>query len=110
MYTQVRTAEHATYAVAIMERDTITAMSAHPGHYVISDRVAATVASWYHSPGDCCHHLAALSHGMPFEVAALRAEIRAEIEPIDDKDAAVLTHWVNAVEDRVLHHDLLTRG
>ena len=107
--TQVRTAEHVTYAVAIEGRDTTTAMSAHPGHYVISDRVAATLASWYHAPGECCTNITALSHGMPFDTEGLRTEIHDEIAPIDERDAAALQHWLDALEARETHRDYLLR-
>ena len=102
--------EHATYAVAIEQRDMVTAMSAHPGHYVIDDRVASTIASWYHSPGECCTNITALSHGMPFDTKALMQEIDDEIRPIDPKDADVLIHWTDALEARLTHLDYLHRG
>lgn len=108
--TQVRPGEHTTYAVAMEQRDITIAMSAHPGHYVIDDRVASTIASYYHSPGDCCRHITALSHGMPFDTQALIQEIHDEIAPIDTRDAAALTHWANALEDRLTHADYLRRG
>jgi hypothetical protein len=111
MLVQIRVAsEHTTYAVAIEQRDMVTAMSAHPGHYVIDDRVASTIASWYHAPGDCCTNITALSHGMPFDTQALLQEIEQEIRPIDAKDAAVLTHWADALEARETHADYLRRG
>lgn len=108
--TDIGRTEHVTYAVAIAQRDTTTAMSAHPGQYVVSDRVAATIASWYQSPAENSRHLTALSHGMPFDTDALLAEIHDEIDPIDSRDAVALRHWVDAHTARLTHADYLRRG
>lgn len=110
MLAHVHRVQHVTYAVATEQRDMITAMSAHPGHYVISIEVAATIASWYHSPGECCTQITALSHGMPFETEALRSEIHDEVVPIDERDAVALLHWLDAEEARLTHADYLRRG
>lgn len=108
--TQIRPGEHTTYAVTIYQRDVAIAMSSHPGQYVIDDQTASTIASWYHSPSDCCRMITALSHGMPFDTEVLKQEIHDEIAPIDERDAAALTHWLDALEARLTHADYLRRG
>lgn len=84
-----------TYAVAIEQRDLALAT-----HTPLPDETARTIASWYHSPGPCCQHTTALSHGLPFDTDELRAEIHYEIEPIDARDAEALQQWLRRVEER----------
>lgn len=97
MYAQISTAFLGTYAVTIEDRN--LANLNHPPHnHVITDQTARTIASWYHSPGECCTHITALSHGMPFDTDALREQIHDEIEPIDADDAHALLDWLHHIE------------
>lgn len=101
MYASIGRQEHVSYSVAVEDRD--LANLNHPPHnHVIRDEVAATIASWYHSPGACCTHLTALSHGMPFDVLALRDEVRSEVEPIDTADSHALLDWLMHIEITLL--------
>lgn len=106
MFAHVQTTSLGTYAVTLEDRD--ISLARHHEHAVVSDQTARTLASWYHSPGECCHHLTALSHGMPFDTRLLRAEIHAEVEPIDSRDAAALTAWLDHLESTAYQYSDLT--
>lgn len=96
MYAHVTTHHLGTYAATIEERD--VALADHCHGRLLSDQAARTIASWYHSPGECCTQVTALSHGMPFDTDGLRTQIHYEIYPIDSRDAEALTAWLDHLE------------
>lgn len=62
----------------------------------ISDAAAATIASWWQSPGRIGRTLAALASGLPVEVEDLVADIDATIREADER------HHLDAADRRAL--------
>jgi hypothetical protein len=54
---------------------------------LISDQAARTIASWWHSPAPTCRAITALSHGRPFDLDELLAEIPRKVNDLADADA-----------------------